>query len=195
MGEAVDLVRSLKRDYEECLDYIDGGAREPSPPDRAVPAVEALEADRDRWETHAIRVAEERDRLIERLNEFAKACPAHVAECDRLRAVVEAVRKTVGGSIQAIDAARAEEMGRDVILRNVSVALKKAHEQLGVSGTMGGPEDRIVAQAAAAHYVSTYCIHGDHEHCRRICKTCRGLCRCQCHQTVDEPPAGDATDG
>jgi hypothetical protein len=63
------------------------------------------------------------------------------AERDRLRAVVEAACRTVGGSIQAIEAARTEDMGRDVILRNVSAALSKAYDQLDVSPTIGGQAD------------------------------------------------------
>lgn len=40
---------------------------------------------------------------------------------------------------------------------------------------------RILARLA--HYLSTYCLHGDHEHCRRTCKTCGARCRCRCHRT------------
>lgn len=47
MDEALKLVRSLKDDYEQALDIIDGGARTPSPPDRVVPAVVELIAERD----------------------------------------------------------------------------------------------------------------------------------------------------
>jgi DNA-binding CsgD family transcriptional regulator len=32
------------------------------------------------------------------------------------------------------------------------------------------------------HYTSTYCIHGDHSHCRMTCKTCGSQCLCQCHK-------------
>lgn len=39
----------------------------------------------------AMDLADERDRLIGHLNEYARSCLAHVAERDRLRAVVEAV--------------------------------------------------------------------------------------------------------
>lgn len=47
MSEAVELVQALKNAYEQALDIIDGGARTPSPPDRVVPAVIELEAERD----------------------------------------------------------------------------------------------------------------------------------------------------
>lgn len=32
------------------------------------------------------------------------------------------------------------------------------------------------------HYYSTYCIHSDHEHCRKTCKTCKAPCLCECHK-------------
>ena len=30
-------------------------------------------------------------------------------------------------------------------------------------------------------YVSTYCQHGLHHHCRLMCKICDDPCRCECH--------------
>lgn len=42
------------------------------------------------------------------------------------------------------------------------------------------------------HYVSTYCIHDDHEHCRLTCKTCGVNCRCSCH--TDDPIMGSEHD-
>jgi hypothetical protein len=42
------------------------------------------------------------------------------------------------------------------------------------------------------HYVSTYCIHDDHEHCRLTCKTCGVGCRCSCH--IDGPAMGSEHD-
>ena len=83
----------------------------------------AIVAERDGWKRTVTAMMETEERLT--------------AERDRLRAVVDAARKTVGGSIQAIEAARAEEMGRDVILRNVSAALTTTYEQLDVSGDTG----------------------------------------------------------
>lgn len=38
--------------------------------------------------------------------------------------------------------------------------------------------------AAAAHYFSTYCIHGHHADCRETCKFCSDGCRCECHTDV-----------
>lgn len=34
------------------------------------------------------------------------------------------------------------------------------------------------------HYVSTYCMHRDHDKCRRTCKTCGRVCRCRCHKRL-----------
>jgi len=43
--------------------------------------------------------------------------------------------------------------------------------------------DRLVKEASGGrwhpHYTSTYCIHGDHESCRKTCKTCQAPCRCR----------------
>jgi hypothetical protein len=30
-------------------------------------------------------------------------------------------------------------------------------------------------------YLSTYCLHGDHEACRLTCKLCAAACVCSCH--------------
>lgn len=38
-----------------------------------------------------------------------------------------------------------------------------------------------VALAHLCHYVSTYCLHGDHASCRKECKICQARCRCECH--------------
>lgn len=100
--------------------------------------------ERDTWRE---RVDEMDDRIKDLIDEnAADRLAAHTeltvteAERDRLRAVVEAARKTVGGSIQAIEAVRTEEMGRDAILRNVLAALTKTYEQLNGSGIIGGEE-------------------------------------------------------
>jgi transcriptional regulator with XRE-family HTH domain len=52
-----------------------------------------------------------------------------------------------------------------------------------ITVTINGQTDHEIAMACArlAHYVSTYCIHGDHDACRRTCKTCDDPCRCECH--------------
>jgi hypothetical protein len=42
--------------------------------------------------------------------------------------------------------------------------------------------------ALAAHYFSTYCVHGDHGHCRVTCKTCLEPCRCSCHRSSEAGP-------
>lgn len=41
-------------------------------------------------------------------------------------------------------------------------------------------EDPVLA-AQAAHYFSTYCLHGLHADCRWTCETCGKSCRCSCH--------------
>lgn len=33
-------------------------------------------------------------------------------------------------------------------------------------------------------YVSTYCVHGKHKTCRKICKICGSPCLCPCHDAV-----------
>ncbi len=35
------------------------------------------------------------------------------------------------------------------------------------------------------HYLSTYCLHGNHAACRLTCKICDAPCRCVCHSTED----------
>ena len=37
------------------------------------------------------------------------------------------------------------------------------------------------AFAIASHYISTACIHDNHDGCRLECKTCAKPCRCSCH--------------
>lgn len=39
----------------------------------------------------------------------------------------------------------------------------------------------IVWVARRVHYVSTYCIDGQHKPCRKYCKNCKAICRCWCH--------------
>jgi len=43
------------------------------------------------------------------------------------------------------------------------------------------------------HYVSTYCVHGDHAACRRVCKSCPAECQCDCGHPAPAPVAGVAT--
>jgi hypothetical protein len=35
-------------------------------------------------------------------------------------------------------------------------------------------------------YLSTACLHGEHQHCRLVCKFCPAECRCECHQPEHE---------
>jgi hypothetical protein len=40
----------------------------------------------------------------------------------------------------------------------------------------------LVFVARRVHYVSTYCIDGQHgQPCRKFCKNCKRPCRCWCH--------------
>lgn len=47
--------------------------------------------------------------------------------------------------------------------------------------------------AHLGHYVSSYCIHEDHENCRLTCKTCKDPCRCHCHGGTHDPQEQAAT--
>lgn len=41
------------------------------------------------------------------------------------------------------------------------------------------------------HYVSTYCLHGQHEDCRLTCKGCPADCECDCgHAPLRTPATG-----
>ena len=31
------------------------------------------------------------------------------------------------------------------------------------------------------YYLSTACLHAEHEQCRRACKFCSARCHCHCH--------------
>ena len=105
------------------------------------------------------------------------ACGEIVAERDRLRAVVQAARAYMD-SIDSADPTitrqhRQECMGQ----------LRRALRALDVSGDTGDP----LVMAEAAHYLSTYCLHGNHADCRLTCKTCRAPCRCRCHASAGDP--------
>lgn len=50
-------------------------------------------------------------------------------------------------------------------------------EGISRNADQGGTRS-VTRRAAHAHYVSTYCIHGNHEACRLTCKTCDAPCRC-----------------
>jgi hypothetical protein len=40
--------------------------------------------------------------------------------------------------------------------------------------------------AAAEHgYLSTACLHNLHNQCRKQCKFCEALCKCECHGVTD----------
>lgn len=40
-------------------------------------------------------------------------------------------------------------------------------------------------------YVSTYCVHGDHDHCRLACKICEAMCLCPCHEEKPKREQGE----
>lgn len=50
-------------------------------------------------------------------------------------------------------------------------------EGISRGGDQGGTRS-ATRLAIHAHYVSTYCIHGNHDACRLTCKTCDAPCRC-----------------
>lgn len=46
---------------------------------------------------------------------------------------------------------------------------------------------RVAAMHNNTHrYLSTYCVHGQHEMCRLSCKVCKAPCLCECHEGPDE---------
>lgn len=47
------------------------------------------------------------------------------------------------------------------------------------------------APQAYPHYTGTYCIHGLHEQCKLVCKTCEAPCLCPC----GHPGEKEGTDG
>ena len=59
----------------------------------------------------------------------------------------------------------------------VSVSLELLQEAVAVlvaCGRFTPPAEHI--------YLSTYCVHGNHEACRLTCKTCEQPCVCGCHE-------------
>jgi excisionase family DNA binding protein len=50
-------------------------------------------------------------------------------------------------------------------------------EGISLGADQGGTRS-VTRRAAHAHYVSTYCIHDNHDACRLTCKTCGAPCRC-----------------
>jgi hypothetical protein len=50
-----------------------------------------------------------------------------------------------------------------------------------ILGIDGEPEFPLpIRPDGTHHYVSTYCVHGDHAACRRVCKSCPAECACDC---------------
>lgn len=70
----------------------------------------------------------------------------------------------------------------------VSVSVELFRQAVTVLVTCGLlPSDRHI-------YLSTYCIHGNHEACRLTCKTCEQPCVCGCHEEghADAEQGGEA---
>ena len=49
--------------------------------------------------------------------------------------------------------------------------------------------EKDVTEQVWPHYVSTYCMHEQHDDCRLTCKICHAPCLCYCHNVT--PSGGD----
>lgn len=106
---------------------------------------------------------------------------ALVAELNRLRAVVEAAPHYAYVQMRAERDRLREALDDILIVGSIDSAHLLARRALDGSPDMGGGD--VLAMAQAMHYLSTYCLHGNHDDCRLTCKTCEQPCRCPCHQS------------
>lgn len=51
----------------------------------------------------------------------------------------------------------------------------------------------VVCPDGTHHYLSTYCVDGNHPDCRLSCMQCKSQCLCSCHSRPDGPLANDDT--
>ena len=71
----------------------------------------------------------------------------------------------------------------------VAVSLQQVADEL--ERAAAAPEFPLPIRPDGTHaYVSTYCVHGDHAACRRVCKSCPAECQCSCGHPAPEPSCG-----
>jgi hypothetical protein len=54
------------------------------------------------------------------------------------------------------------------------------------------PAPEVIPPGPPHDYLSTSCWHGHHALCRRLCKYCPALCRCECHGLEPDIHVGGA---
>jgi hypothetical protein len=92
----------------------------------------------------------------------------------KLRYVLEQL-----GGVHAQDSAgQTRLIGAQMVLEQLAEELEAA------------PEFPLPIRPDGTHaYVSTYCVHGDHAACRRVCKSCPAECQCDCGHPAPSPSA------
>lgn len=102
----------------------------------------------------------------------------------RRRTRAEALRRAA----DRLRAVRPQSSGETVLLADVRNALSRVADEIDAE-----PEFPPAIRADGSHaYTSTYCLHGQHGACRRVCKSCPAPCECDCGHH-DLPPSGGLT--